>query len=238
MAVSLSTNRSTPDGVNPYVRARNSHTVPGGNAVLTPQVVGKVCCGLREKDRGEYDAGLARRGRYNLLRALDMLVRDDGYRVQTAAAAVAWMPGVPSHMSDRTLFVSDVMMPRLDGAKLARSLKGVPALANIPVAMMSALDLPPALPFYAFVPKPFAAARLLDVLREVLPPWLRRPVRPRLAPRRRPLRLLLPAQCRPRWDSLLIAEGTPPPDVAIPPLSHPRFRLDDYLPPGGTIRVH
>lgn len=104
----------------------------------------------------------------NLLRALEMLVSGEGYRVQTAADGVDAMNAVAQERPD--LIVSDVMMPNMDGVHLVRLLKGVPALADIPVVVMSAADLPPALPFHAFLPKPFSAARLLEVLRAVLPP--------------------------------------------------------------------
>jgi CheY-like chemotaxis protein len=56
----------------------------------------------------------------------------------------------------------------MDGVKLVRALKGVPALADIPVVMMSAAELPPALRIHALLPKPFAADSLPEVLREVL----------------------------------------------------------------------
>jgi CheY-like chemotaxis protein len=131
-------------------------------------VNGNIRCETEKKREPNMPLVLLVEDDTNLLRALEMLVSGEGYRVQTAADGVDAMNAVAQERPD--LIVSDVMMPNMDGVHLVRLLKGVPALADIPVVVMSAADLPPALPFHAFLPKPFSAARLLEVLRAVLPP--------------------------------------------------------------------
>ncbi|WP_233859952.1 response regulator [Paraburkholderia sp. HD33-4] len=104
----------------------------------------------------------------NLLRALETLVTSDGYRVRTAVDGFDALSMVALEKPD--LIVSDVMMPRMDGADLVRALKSEPAHAHIPVIMLSAAAFPHGLPIHALLSKPFPAARLLEVLREVQQP--------------------------------------------------------------------
>ncbi|MGF6571605.1 CheY-like chemotaxis protein [Paraburkholderia sp. GAS333] len=104
----------------------------------------------------------------NLLRALETLVTDDGYRVHTAADGQYAMLEVARERPD--IIVSDVMMPRMDGLGLVRALLAIPALSGIPVVMTSATALSPAIPVHTFLSKPFSAVRLLEVLRSVQGP--------------------------------------------------------------------
>ncbi|CAD6561994.1 hypothetical protein LMG27952_07647 [Paraburkholderia hiiakae] len=83
--------------------------------------------------------------------------------------------------------VPDVRMPNLEGVNLVWLLKGAPARADIPVVPMSAAGRA-ALPFRAFLSKPFTAARLVEALHAALPPWCLRigPVKTWLAPQSMP----------------------------------------------------
>lgn len=97
----------------------------------------------------------------NILDALEAVVRGDGYRVCTAADGEKAMKSVAQERPD--VVISDLMMPRMDGSELVRALAAVPALANIPVIMTSAATRPP-LALHAFLPKPVAGEKLLEVL--------------------------------------------------------------------------
>ncbi|MFM0132896.1 response regulator [Paraburkholderia sediminicola] len=104
----------------------------------------------------------------NLLRALETLVGDTGYRVCTASDGLKVMGTVCKGRPDVVVF--DVMMPGMDGVKFVRALKAVPALADIPVVMTSAAATAPEVAIHTFLAKPFSAATLLQVLRDVQPP--------------------------------------------------------------------
>lgn len=104
----------------------------------------------------------------NLLAALKALISGAGYRVQTAVDGVDAMRAVTNEKPD--VVVSDSMMPRMDGAGFVRALKAIPALAAIPIVMMSAAACPTALPLHAFLPKPFPAVKLLEVLQDAHAP--------------------------------------------------------------------
>ncbi len=61
------------------------------------------------------------------------------------------------------LILLDLMMPVMNGWQFREEQLGDPALADIPVVVMSASD-PAAVPADAVVPKPFPAAALLEVV--------------------------------------------------------------------------
>lgn len=65
------------------------------------------------------------------------------------------------------LIITDYMMPVMDGEALVKALANDPALAHVPVVLVSALPASPvALAVSAYIRKPFAAARLVELLRE------------------------------------------------------------------------
>ena len=70
------------------------------------------------------------------------------------------------------LVVSDVMLPLLDGAALARAMRADPALRAIPLILMSADHLAPdgAAPHAAFLRKPFDLEELLATVGRLLGP--------------------------------------------------------------------
>lgn len=128
----------------------------------------EVRCGLSWQREQLMTLVLLVEDEVNLLRALETLVIDDGYRVHTAADGQYAMLEVARERPD--IIVSDVMMPRMDGPDLVRALLAIPALSGIPVVMTSATALDPAIPVHTFLSNPFSAVCLLEVLRSVQEP--------------------------------------------------------------------
>ncbi len=95
-----------------------------------------------------------------------MLLEDEGYLVRHAKDGVEALAAVDDDSID--LVVSDVVMPRLDGASLVRKLRRRGYL--IPVVLMSAVYADVDLPGVRFVPKPFEIDRLLGTVASALKP--------------------------------------------------------------------
>ena len=95
-----------------------------------------------------------------------MLLEDEGYLVRHAKDGVEALAAVDDDSID--LVVSDVVMPRLDGASLVRKLRRRGHL--IPVVLMSAVYADVDLPGVRFVPKPFEIDRLLGTVASALKP--------------------------------------------------------------------
>ena len=109
------------------------------------------------------------------LGATEVLVaalEDEGYRVLSASNGQHGLDSLAATPVD--LVISDFMMPLMDGAELGRAMKADPALAAIPIIMMSALSEPLTranfADYAAFLRKPFRAAALVELVRKVLPP--------------------------------------------------------------------
>lgn len=72
------------------------------------------------------------------------------------------------------VIVTDLMMPRLDGLALAKTLKGDPNISNVPVVMLTAkaapMDMITGIKAGArhYVTKPFKAADLIDKVKKAL----------------------------------------------------------------------
>ncbi|CAB4052525.1 Polar-differentiation response regulator DivK [Paraburkholderia phenoliruptrix] len=99
-----------------------------------------------------------------LLDALEALVTLEGHRVVRAQDGKEALRCV--HREHPTLIVTDYMMPVMDGAQLIKALAEDPELATVPVVLNTALPSPPeALRVAGYVSKPFAAARLVELLR-------------------------------------------------------------------------
>ena len=100
-----------------------------------------------------------------ILRLLRVNFEMEGYRVTTAADGVE---GLASVRADRPhVIVSDIMMPKLDGLAFAAALKADPALATIPIVLLSAkaqnADIDAGLDIADdYVTKPFDPLELLD----------------------------------------------------------------------------
>ena len=94
------------------------------------------------------------------------LLEDEGYLVRHAKVGLEALDAINGDQID--LIVSDVVMPRLDGASLVRKLRRLGHL--MPVVLMSAVYADVDLPGVRFVPKPFEIDRLLAVVASALGP--------------------------------------------------------------------
>ena len=92
------------------------------------------------------------------------LLEDEGYLVRHAKDGVEALSAIADDTFD--LVVSDVVMPRLDGASLVRKLRRRGHL--MPVVLMSAVYADVDLPGVRFVPKPFEIDRLLGTVASAL----------------------------------------------------------------------
>jgi two-component system, OmpR family, response regulator MprA len=92
------------------------------------------------------------------------LLEDEGYLVRHAKDGLEALAAIDDDSID--LVVSDVIMPRLDGASLVRKLRRRGHL--IPVVLMSAVYADVDLPGVRFVPKPFEIDRLLGTVASAL----------------------------------------------------------------------
>ncbi len=97
----------------------------------------------------------------NLLR--DVL-EDEGYTVIEAYDGATALALARSRHPD--LVLSDIMMPRMNGAELARTLLADPPVPHLTVILMSAAQPPDlaGVPVAAFLGKPFAIAAVSDVV--------------------------------------------------------------------------
>ena len=92
------------------------------------------------------------------------LLEDEGYLVRHARDGMEALAAMDDDRID--LVVSDVVMPRLDGAAMVRRLRHRGYL--IPVVLMSAVYADVDLPGVRFVPKPFEIDRLLGTVASAL----------------------------------------------------------------------
>jgi len=104
--------------------------------------------------------------------ALSELLRDEGYAVECAANGVEALRRVlqPPRPS---LVLLDIMMPHMDGLTFRATQLALPAVAEIPAIVMSAVD--PirgvgGLRFARALTKPIDTARLLDSIKDILEP--------------------------------------------------------------------
>lgn len=70
--------------------------------------------------------------------ALEGLLEQEGYRIALAASGPEALAQIQLHAPDLVLL--DVMMPEMDGFEVCRRIRADPALALIPVVMVTALD--------------------------------------------------------------------------------------------------
>ena len=109
----------------------------------------------------------------HIVLSLEFLLERAGYETATATDGAQGLALVRRLRPDVVLL--DVMMPELNGYDVCRAIKADPALAGIPVIMLSAkgqevevlrgLELGAA----AYVTKPFGNTEILDAVRRVLP---------------------------------------------------------------------
>ena len=106
--------------------------------------------------------------------AIEVLVaalEDEGYRVLSAANGRRGLECLANGKVD--LVILDFMMPLVDGAAMACSMKENPALRDIPIIMMSAVNegrIRERFDAYAaFLRKPFRVATLIEAVHKILP---------------------------------------------------------------------
>ncbi|MCI0372341.1 MAG: response regulator [candidate division NC10 bacterium] len=105
-----------------------------------------------------------------ILEAVGELLREAGYAVETAADGLEALEQIAAAPPD--ILVLDVVMPKIDGARLCRYLEDDPRLARMPVIVFSSLAAPdllalPGLRGEAFVakgPLPVVGPSLLQAL--------------------------------------------------------------------------
>jgi CheY-like chemotaxis protein len=95
---------------------------------------------------------------------MKMVLEWEGYRVACAGEgreALDFLRG----RERPSLILLDVMLPGLDGNRFREVQRQDPALAGVPVVVVSALDVADCPDADAYVRKPFAAEELLEAIR-------------------------------------------------------------------------
>ena len=103
-----------------------------------------------------------------LAELLAEILTDEGHRVLVATDG---RQALEQAMADRPdLVITDFMMPIMDGGALLQALAANPALAAIPVVVMSSMPETSVAErcsgYVAFVRKPFKITRLVEVVEE------------------------------------------------------------------------
>ncbi|TMQ04613.1 MAG: response regulator [Deltaproteobacteria bacterium] len=100
------------------------------------------------------------------------LLREMGYHVALAINGKLGLESLAAHRAD--IVLTDLMMPVMDGPEMVRRMRADPALAAIPVILMTAL--PEAIPagepvlYDAVLVKPFSIAEVVSTVQRLLPP--------------------------------------------------------------------
>lgn len=107
---------------------------------------------------------------FGVAEVLEAILADEGYRVLTAINGKQGLQRIAEERPDAILL--DFMMPILNGAQMLRVLQADPALAAIPVIMMSSLAESTVAEdckgYAAFLRKPFSALAVIDSVARVL----------------------------------------------------------------------
>ena len=104
--------------------------------------------------------------------ALASMLTGWGFTAETAADGLEALEKL-KHFAAHVI-VTDLMMPRIDGLTLAKTLKGDPNIGNIPLVMLTAksgpMDMITGINAGArhYVTKPFKAADLIDKVKKAL----------------------------------------------------------------------
>lgn len=103
-----------------------------------------------------------------LLEALVWLMESEGHSAARAKNGHEALLLAKANPPD--IVITDYMMPFMNGLELAAALAQHPALADIPVVLNSAVAEPPdgVRSVAAFIRKPFAASRLIELVEEHL----------------------------------------------------------------------
>ena len=93
------------------------------------------------------------------------LLEDEGYRVLTATNGRTALEMLARSEVKPSLILLDLMLPVMDGWRFAERLRAIPELADIPIAVVSAYDEPPAPPgIVGFLRKPLRDTTLLELV--------------------------------------------------------------------------
>ncbi|QKT04997.1 response regulator [Ectothiorhodospiraceae bacterium 2226] len=101
--------------------------------------------------------------------SLSLLLELEGYRLSTADNGDAGLAHMDAERPD--LVITDYMMPGLDGLAMIRAMRAIPALADVPVLLMSGAlpaDLDPLEVADAFLQKPARIDRLVHTIQLLL----------------------------------------------------------------------
>ena len=98
---------------------------------------------------------------------LDLLLSDQGHRVIKASDGADALKKASTDTPD--FILSDQMMPGMDGVRLFWALKANPRLRNIPIAFMSAVEIPLAIRAQGFLRKPFDFKELTRLIKQYVP---------------------------------------------------------------------
>ncbi|GBD13285.1 Sporulation initiation phosphotransferase F [bacterium HR24] len=102
-----------------------------------------------------------------ILRLVTMVVQDLGFQVIAVPDAEAALEAIAREKPQVVL--TDVRLPGMDGVELARRIRSDPALAGVPVLLMSAYGEPRDHDGDGFLSKPFDLDQLIEFLRRHLP---------------------------------------------------------------------
>jgi two-component system, OmpR family, response regulator VicR len=98
------------------------------------------------------------------------LLADLGYSTVTAANGQQALQRLNALAAPPALIISDVMMPQMSGVELARAVRAMPQLRNVPIVLMSAAPhLVDEGEADALIVKPFNLDDLLRVIQSMLP---------------------------------------------------------------------
>lgn len=109
---------------------------------------------------------------FGVAEVLQSILEDEGYRVATAINGKQALARLTELTPD--LIMLDYMMPIMDGTQTLAAIRKHPALARIPVIMMSSLEeasvRETCTEYNSFMRKPFRAAAVLKTVAHLLGP--------------------------------------------------------------------
>ncbi len=114
---------------------------------------------------------------YGVGEVIEAILADEGHRVVTAVNGRQGLQRLSEAQPDLVLL--DVVMPIMDGPAMLAAMRADPALAGVPVVMMSSLDEASVRErtqgFAAFLRKPFRSAAIIEAVVRALDGVVKRP---------------------------------------------------------------
>lgn len=107
-----------------------------------------------------------------ILKFLKIQLELEGYQVETALSGASALEKVESERPD--LILLDIMMPDMNGIKVAKKLKGNPETQDIPILALTVLTEDPVLEdiaragFDGYLSKPFVGDDLLEKIKTLI----------------------------------------------------------------------